>query len=177
MSQTISNSITRRSVVAGLALTAAPMTVLGGANSAYAQAKQTMPEKSLYERLGGVFAIAAVVDHFSDAVVKNPYGQNISLRLLSLRSRNWSTLITAPVLQPRPGRSRSRRSTATGSRVRRLSSSSTMRQSWHKWRAQLQPHSHRPRFARQLTQPLDGNNARDHPTSRDIAQVSFDAFA
>ena len=31
-----------------------------------------MPEKSLYERLGGVFAIAAVVDHFSDAVVKNP---------------------------------------------------------------------------------------------------------
>jgi hemoglobin len=31
-----------------------------------------MTEKSLYERLGGVFAIAAVVDHFSDAVVKNP---------------------------------------------------------------------------------------------------------
>ena len=29
-------------------------------------------EKTLYERLGGVFAIAAVVDHFSDAVVKNP---------------------------------------------------------------------------------------------------------
>ena len=30
-----------------------------------------MLEKSLYERLGGVFAIAAVMDHFSDAVVKN----------------------------------------------------------------------------------------------------------
>ena len=29
-------------------------------------------DKSLYDRLGGVFAIAAVVDHFSDAVVKNP---------------------------------------------------------------------------------------------------------
>ena len=29
-------------------------------------------EKSLYERLGGVFAIAAVVNHFSDAVVQNP---------------------------------------------------------------------------------------------------------
>ena len=29
-------------------------------------------EKSLYERLGGVFAIAMVVDHFSDAVVQNP---------------------------------------------------------------------------------------------------------
>jgi hemoglobin len=27
--------------------------------------------ESLYERLGGVFAIAAVVDHFSDEVVKN----------------------------------------------------------------------------------------------------------
>jgi hemoglobin len=31
-----------------------------------------MMEKSLYERLGGVFAIAAVIDHFSDHVVKNP---------------------------------------------------------------------------------------------------------
>ena len=29
-------------------------------------------EKSLYARLGGVFAIAMVVDHFSDAVVQNP---------------------------------------------------------------------------------------------------------
>ena len=31
-----------------------------------------MTEPTLYERLGGVFAIAAVVDHFSDAVVQNP---------------------------------------------------------------------------------------------------------
>ena len=31
-----------------------------------------MTEASLYERLGGVFPIAAVVDHFSDAVVHNP---------------------------------------------------------------------------------------------------------
>jgi hemoglobin len=31
-----------------------------------------MPGSSLYERLGGVFAIAAVVDHFSDAVIRNP---------------------------------------------------------------------------------------------------------
>jgi hemoglobin len=28
-------------------------------------------DQSLYERLGGVFAIAAVIDHFSDAVVEN----------------------------------------------------------------------------------------------------------
>ena len=30
-----------------------------------------MKDASLYERLGGVFAIASVVDHFSDAVVRN----------------------------------------------------------------------------------------------------------
>jgi len=43
-----------------------------------------MSDKSLYERLGGVFAIAAVVDHFSDAVVRNPIvgqqSQNPALR-------------------------------------------------------------------------------------------------
>ena len=31
-----------------------------------------MTENSLYARLGGPFAIAAVVNHFSDAVVQNP---------------------------------------------------------------------------------------------------------
>jgi hemoglobin len=31
-----------------------------------------MSEASLYERLGGAFAIAAVIDHFSDALVQNP---------------------------------------------------------------------------------------------------------
>ncbi len=31
-----------------------------------------MTDSSLYERLGGAFAIAAVVDHFSDALVQNP---------------------------------------------------------------------------------------------------------
>jgi hemoglobin len=31
-----------------------------------------MTDSSLYERLGGAFAIAAVVDHFSEAVVQNP---------------------------------------------------------------------------------------------------------
>ena len=30
-----------------------------------------MTEATLYDRLGGAFAIAAVVDHFSDAVVQN----------------------------------------------------------------------------------------------------------
>ena len=69
MARAVSTSITRRSVVAGLALAAGPIALVSEAN---AQAKKAAPDKSLYERLGGVFAIAAVVDHFSDAVVKNP---------------------------------------------------------------------------------------------------------
>jgi hemoglobin len=72
MTHALSTPITRRSVVAGLTVTAASAAVLAGADNAYTQEKQAMPEKSLYDRLGGVFAIAAVVDHFSDAVVKNP---------------------------------------------------------------------------------------------------------
>jgi hemoglobin len=43
-----------------------------------------MPEPTLYDRLGGAFAIAAVIDHFSDAVVQNPIvgqkSQNPDLR-------------------------------------------------------------------------------------------------
>ena len=55
MAEDISTFITRRSMVAGLALSASPI-ALAGADNTYAQAKQTTPEKSLYERLGGVFA-------------------------------------------------------------------------------------------------------------------------
>jgi hemoglobin len=47
-----------------------------------------MAEKSLYERLGGVFAIAAVVDHFSDAVVKNPI---VGQRSKNPALREWHT--------------------------------------------------------------------------------------
>ena len=40
--------------------------------------------KTLYERLGGIFAIAAVIDHFSDALEQNPIvgktSQNPALR-------------------------------------------------------------------------------------------------
>src|SRR3954454_2989022 len=32
---------------------------------------RAMNEPSLYDRLGGVFAISAVVDHFSDAIIRN----------------------------------------------------------------------------------------------------------
>src|SRR6476659_6755528 len=88
MSQIVSTSITRRSVVGGLALAAAPVTVLAAADNAHAQDKQTVPEKSLYERLGGVFAIAAVVDHFSDAVVKNPI---VGQKSKNPQLREWHT--------------------------------------------------------------------------------------
>jgi hemoglobin len=43
-----------------------------------------MTESSLYERVGGIFAIAAVIDRFSDAVVRNPVvgqqSENVALR-------------------------------------------------------------------------------------------------
>ena len=43
-----------------------------------------MSDASLYERVGGAFAIAAVVDHFSDAIVRNPLvgqtSENAALR-------------------------------------------------------------------------------------------------
>ena len=43
-----------------------------------------MNEASLYERLGGAFAIAAVIDQFSDALIRNPVvgqqSENAALR-------------------------------------------------------------------------------------------------
>ena len=69
------------SIIKSLAI-AITLTVLlvGTATEAAAQ------EKSLYERLGGVFAIAQVVDHFSDALIKNPIvGKNSKNAAL----RNW----------------------------------------------------------------------------------------
>jgi hemoglobin len=47
-----------------------------------------MTEPSLYERLGGAFAIAAVIDHFSDAVVQNPV---VGQRSANPALRKWHT--------------------------------------------------------------------------------------
>ena len=44
--------------------------------------------KSLYDRLGGVFAISAVVDHFSDALIENPIVGRTSK---NPALRKWST--------------------------------------------------------------------------------------
>jgi hemoglobin len=47
-----------------------------------------MSASTLYERLGGVFAIAAVIDLFSDAVVKNPI---VGQRSENPGLREWHT--------------------------------------------------------------------------------------
>ena len=47
-----------------------------------------MSESSLYERLGGAFAVAAVVDHFSEAVVQNPI---VGQRSENPALREWHT--------------------------------------------------------------------------------------
>ena len=45
-----------------------------------------MTDQSLYERLGGVYAIAAVVDRFSDQLLKNPMIVNANPQL-----KEWHT--------------------------------------------------------------------------------------
>ncbi|PBB36939.1 globin [Mesorhizobium sp. WSM3868] len=87
MKTAVSTSLSRRSVVAVLAAAAASTAMLP-AGDALAQTKQTAPDKSLYDRLGGVFAIAAVVDHFSDAVVKNPI---VGKKSKNPQLRKWHT--------------------------------------------------------------------------------------
>src|SRR4026207_1593692 len=47
-----------------------------------------MAEASLYERLGGVFALAAVVARFSDAIVRSPSGGQQSA---NPQLREWHT--------------------------------------------------------------------------------------
>jgi len=47
-----------------------------------------MTDPSLYERLGGAFAIAAVVDHFSEAVVRNPI---VGQKSMNPALREWHT--------------------------------------------------------------------------------------
>lgn len=75
---------TRLGITAALAI-AVSLTAVLVAGAGQAQPKV---EESLYERLGGVYAIAAVIDHFSDAVVENPIvGKNSKNPAL----REWHT--------------------------------------------------------------------------------------
>jgi hemoglobin len=84
MAKRVSASLTRRGALAAVALTAAPF--------AFAAADKAKPgaagDKSLYERLGGIFAIAAVINHFSDALIKNPI---VGQQSKNAQLREWHT--------------------------------------------------------------------------------------
>jgi hemoglobin len=71
-------------LLVALSLTAGPAAFADDRAEGKAKPDQGKAEQSLYERLGGAFAIAAVIDHFSDAVVQNPIvgqtSQNPALR-------------------------------------------------------------------------------------------------
>lgn len=65
--------LTRRAALAGAAgLAGAGLIGAGGAEAQAEAGTAVAAEPSLYERLGGIFAIAAVVDRFSDEIIKNP---------------------------------------------------------------------------------------------------------
>ncbi len=79
--------------IAGMSIALPNSTVLGSSQTKTTAITLTprltpMPKKSLYERLGGVFAISAVINHFSDALIENPMVGRTSK---NLALRKWST--------------------------------------------------------------------------------------
>jgi hemoglobin len=65
--------LTRRVALAGAAgLVGAGIVGAAGAHAQSDDATAMAEEPSLYDRLGGIFAIAAVVDRFSDEIITNP---------------------------------------------------------------------------------------------------------
>lgn len=84
-------SSTRRELFLNSAALFSAMAVAGAfAAPALAEGQKAAPAASapLYERLGGIFAIAAVVDYFSDEVVKDPIA---GARSKNPRLREWHT--------------------------------------------------------------------------------------
>lgn len=84
---------TRRDVLShGIMLPAAVVAAaaLGGmiATNANAQTPQAGQEQALYYRLGGIFAIAAVVDYFSDQIIRDPVA---GARSANPQLREWHT--------------------------------------------------------------------------------------
>jgi hemoglobin len=63
-------------------------TLAGPVLAARDDAVAPSPDKPLYDRLGGIFAIAAVVDYFSDEVVKDPIA---GARSSNPQLREWHT--------------------------------------------------------------------------------------
>lgn len=56
----------------------ASVSLAEGALAADPQSKAPASEKALYDRLGGIFAIAALVDYFSDQIIDDPVAGNRS---------------------------------------------------------------------------------------------------
>ena len=83
---------TRREVLAhGATLSAgalAAASMAGFVLPAPAQAEQSDTGQSLYDRLGGIFAIAAVVDYFSDQIIEDPVA---GARSANPQLRAWHT--------------------------------------------------------------------------------------
>jgi hemoglobin len=68
-----SSGLTRREALAGAAgLVGAGLVDAAGASAQTDDATAAAEEPSLYDRLGGIFAIAAVVNRFSDEIITNP---------------------------------------------------------------------------------------------------------
>ncbi len=82
---------TRRDLFAGSAALLSAFAIgtpLVAATPAMAQDVKPPESKSLYERLGGIFAIAGVVDYFSDEIIKDPVA---GAQSKNPRLREWHT--------------------------------------------------------------------------------------
>lgn len=78
--------LSQAATLSAAALAAASMA--GCASPAPAQAEQPSAGQSLYDRLGGIFAIAAVVDYFSDQIIQDPVA---GARSANPQLREWHT--------------------------------------------------------------------------------------
>jgi hemoglobin len=66
----------------------AAASMAGCASAAQAQREQASPGSSLYDRLGGIFVIAALVDYFSDQIIQDPVA---GARSANPQLREWHT--------------------------------------------------------------------------------------
>ena len=80
----------RRDLFAGGAALFTALAIGGPLAASSARAQDTKPAdpKPLYERLGGIFAIAGVVDYFSDEIIKDPVA---GAQSKNPRLREWHT--------------------------------------------------------------------------------------
>lgn len=83
---------TRRDILSQAAMMStgaiAVASMAGCASPAEAQREQPSPGSSLYDRLGGIFVIAALVDYFSDQIIQDPVA---GARSTNPQLREWHT--------------------------------------------------------------------------------------